>query len=179
MSLVRMNFNVSSSEMKKRVRKICHTQPVKTCHANRSIAPPQPPRTSSRKTANPDLFKPQPKPPQSGPVDEVDAAERKSLSKDATEADKNKKWQPLTSVAPHPEEDNDPFSLGDDDEDKDRTDDLRKDDTLRLKEAASNTVSTGVGVSGDETKNLQESERSGSLGTRNKEAEDLMSGQKS
>lgn len=40
-------------------------------HTDQTLAPAQPPRTSSRKPTNPDLFKPQPKPPQSGPVDEV------------------------------------------------------------------------------------------------------------
>ena len=48
-----------------------------------------------------------------------------------------------TSVAPHPEDDNDPFSLGDDDEDKDKGDDLRKEDSERLKESARNSISAG------------------------------------
>lgn len=130
--------------------------------------PPQPPRSSSRKSANPDLFKPQPKPPQSGPVDEVDAAERKSPD------DKSKKWQPLTSIAPHPEEDNDPFSLGDDDDDKDKAEDVRKEDTERLKEAARASVSEGM--NDEASKGLEEHERSGSTGTKNKEAEELLKG---
>ncbi|KAF2172946.1 hypothetical protein M409DRAFT_16897 [Zasmidium cellare ATCC 36951] len=138
-------------------------------------APAQPPRTSSRKTANPDLFKSQAKPPQSGPVDEVDAADRRSSGKDASEAEKNKKWQPLTSVAPHPEDDNDPFSLGDDDEDKEKTEDLRKEDTERLKESARNSVSAGAG--GEASKGLQPSESND--GVRNKEAEEILSGKKS
>ncbi|CAK3892659.1 CUE domain-containing 5 [Lecanosticta acicola] len=135
--------------------------------------PPQPPRTSSRKSANPDLFKSDVKPPQSGPVDEVDAADRRSSSKDASEAEKNKKWQPLTSVAPHPEDDNDPFSLGDDDEDKEKGDDLRKEDTERLKESAKNSASAGT--AGD--LKPQESENSG--GVRDKAAEEILSGKKS
>ena len=99
--------------------------------------PPQPPRTSSRKAPNPDLFKAHPKPPQSGPVDEVDAAERTGLAA-GQDAGKAKKWQPLTSVAPHAEEDNDPFSLGDDDEEmKEKGEEVRKEDTERLKESAS------------------------------------------
>ncbi|KXT03907.1 hypothetical protein AC578_9305 [Pseudocercospora eumusae] len=134
--------------------------------------PPQPPRTSSRKTANPDLFKPQPKPPQSGPVDEVDAAERKQAG-NAADSDKAAKWKPLTSVAPNPEDDNDPFSLGDDEEDKDKTDDLRKEDSERLKEAARNSVS---GASGDPARKPSESETTAS--GRNKEAEELLSGKK-
>lgn len=141
--------------------------------ANIDSAPPQPPRTSSRKSANPDLFKSDVKPPQSGPVDEVDAADRKSSAKDATEAEKNKKWQPLTSVAPHPEDDNDPFSLGDDDEDKDKGDDLRKEDSERLKESARNSISAGT--AGGLTP--QESDNNG--GVRDKAAEDILSGKKS
>ncbi|EME49322.1 hypothetical protein DOTSEDRAFT_68186 [Dothistroma septosporum NZE10] len=135
--------------------------------------PPQPPRTSSRTKANPDLFKPGVKPPQSGPVDEVDAAERRQSGKEAT--DKDKKWQPLTSVAPHPEDDNDPFSLGDDDDDKDKNEDLRKEDTERLKESARNSVSAGT--TGDNALKLRESETNG--GVRNKEAEEILSGKKS
>jgi len=141
--------------------------------AKNSTAPPQPPRTSSRKPTNPDLFKPQPKPPQSGPVDEVDAADRR-VSAAGGDAEKNKKWQSLTSVAPHPEDDNDPFSLGDDDEGNDKAEDMRKEDSDRLKEAARNSVS--VGESGKSGPTLQESEQSGS---KNKEAEELLSGKKS
>ena len=141
--------------------------------------PPQPPRTSSRKAPNPDLFKSQPRPPQSGPVDEVDAAER-STSNAAGDQEKSKKWQPLTSVTPHPEEDNDPFSLGDDDEEKEKEkekgEDLRKEDTERLKEQARNSISAGTG--GEAAKALEESGRSGSMGTKNAEAEELLSGKK-
>lgn len=138
------------------------------------VPPPQPPRTSSRVKANPDLFKSQPKPPQSGPVDEVDAAERANSGADAGKA---KKWQPLTAVAPHPEEDNDPFSLGDDDEDgKEKGEDLRKEDSERLKEKARNSGSAGG--SREAGNGLQESERSGSMSVRNKEAEELLSGKK-
>lgn len=145
--------------------------------ANAAVAPPQPPRTSSRKAANPDLFKSQPKPPQSGPVDEVDAADR---SADPS-SDKNKKWQSLTSVAPNPEEDNDPFSLGDDDEDekKEKTEDLRKEDSERLKEKARASVGSAEGAEGGVGKGkgegLQESERSGSI---NAEAAELLKGSK-
>ncbi|KAL2354037.1 hypothetical protein BJ546DRAFT_92061 [Cryomyces antarcticus] len=68
----------------------------------------------NRPLANPDLFKPTPLAPQSGPVDEVDALYRSS-----TPTKKSAKWQPLTSVAPRPEsDDNDPFSLGDSDEEQ-------------------------------------------------------------
>ena len=186
----RQNFGPSQSDQLRGIRKMTESQQRRSTEANRYDAdphelgddeferlelrdeeapPPQPPRTSSRKAPNPDLFKStQTQPPQSGPVDEVDAAERTSTSG----GEKAKKWQPLTSVAPHPAEDNDPFSLGDDD-DGDKGEDLRKEDTNRLKEAARNSISAGAGA--DLTKRPSESGRSG---TKNAEAEELLSGKK-
>jgi hypothetical protein len=183
----RQNFGPSQSEQIYGIRKSAEAQQRRSTEAGRYDAdphelgddeferlelrddeapPPMPPRTSSRKSANPDLFKTQPKPPQSGVVDEVEAAERKSVD------GKAKKWQPLTSVAPAPEEDNDPFSLGDDEEEaKDKSEEVRKEDSERLKKQASNSVS-GV-ESGDAKKTLQESERSGSV---NAEAAELLGG---
>jgi hypothetical protein len=78
----------------------------------------------------------------------------------------------LSSVAPAPEDDNDPFSLGDDDDEK--TEDLRKEDTERLKASARNSISAGT--SGQTAKPLEETETS-STG-RNKEAEELLAGKK-
>ncbi|KAK3725224.1 ubiquitin-binding protein cue5 [Vermiconidia calcicola] len=131
--------------------------------------PPMPPRTSSRKAPNPELFKSTThQPPQSGPVDEVDAVDRK-LS-----GDKSKKWQPLTSVTPHPEDDNDPFSLGDDDEGE-KGEDTRKEDSARLKEAARNSVSAGTGGEGEGARTLSQSEQKG---TKNAAMEELLSGKK-
>lgn len=137
-------------------------KPTNTHH----LAPAQPPRTSSRQPANPDLFKPHPKPPQSGPVDEVDAADKTG---------KDQKWQPLTSVAPAPEEDNDPFALGDSDNENEKQEDLRKDDSERLKEAARTSVSAGASGAAGEGLKPVESETSG---TKNKEAEELLGGKK-
>lgn len=138
--------------------------------ANPTTAPTQPPRTSSRLPTNPDLFKPQPKPPQSGPVDEVDAFDRNNPS--SSTPNSNKKWQPLTSVAPNPEEDNDPFALGDDDEVvNEKNEDLRKDDSERLKNAARASISADSGE-GAKLKPT-ESEQSG---TKNKDAEELLTG---
>jgi len=122
---------------------------------------------SNRPLANPDLFKPTPvAPPQGGPVDEVEARER------FTQGNKTKKWQPLTSVAPHPEvEDHDPFSLGDSDEDEAKTKDIKAEDTERLKKLASESEAEKKGDSGKE---LKPAERSGSLGTRDQAAEELL-----
>jgi hypothetical protein len=141
-------------------------------------------RQGTRPLANPNLFKPTPAAPQSGFVDEVDALYRQpspsggmttgtipsGVSKTA-----GKKWQPLTSVAPNPEaDDNDPFSLGDSDE-EDRKTDLKPEDTERLKESARKSVSEGSAGATltKEDSNLAETEKSG---TKNKEAEELLKG---
>ncbi|KFX87702.1 hypothetical protein O988_09316 [Pseudogymnoascus sp. VKM F-3808] len=89
-------------------------------------------RRSTRPLANPDLFKPTPATPRSndgsrkvsfqdGPPEEIEGygAQR---TKEATPASggKQSKWQPLSSVDPNPvgEGDNDPFSLGDSEDEK-------------------------------------------------------------
>ncbi|TKX23844.1 ubiquitin-binding protein CUE5 [Elsinoe australis] len=130
-----------------------------------------PPPKPSRPHANPDLFKSTPAPPQSGPVDEVDAAERRATS--PNNGSNAKKWQPLTSVAAQPEpEENDPFSVGDSDDEKElKTKDTREADTQRLKDAARKSVSEG----GDSAPKLQKSEQEG---TKDKTAEELLTGKK-
>jgi len=185
----RQNFGPSQSEQMYGIRKSAEHAPRRSVEQQRydsdphvlddaefsrlelrdDEAPPaQPPRTSSRLPTNPDLFKPQPKPPQTGPVDEVDAFDRANPSSTPNNGNA-KKWQPLTSVAPAPEEDNDPFALGDDDDEK--AEDLRKEDTERLKNAARASISAGSGE-GAKLKPV-ESEQSG---TKNKDAEELLSG---
>ena len=132
--------------------------------------------------ANPDLFKPTPAPPQSGPVDEVDALYQQPTpsSKTARQPSpssgaKSKKWQPLTSVAPAPEaEENDPFSLGDSDDEKEKQTDLKAEDTERLKKAASQSSASKDGEGNKKV--LEASERSGSIGNRNKDAEEILKG---
>jgi len=132
---------------------------------------PQQPR-SGRPLANPDLFKPTPvAPPQSGPVDEVDALYRNpspnGQQTGVVGKSSGKKWQPLTSVAPHPEPDeHDPFSLGDSDEDEIKTKDIRAEDTERLKKAAESKE----GASGE----LQPAGRTGSVGQKDAAAEALL-----
>ncbi|KAH5327194.1 hypothetical protein HBI12_075430 [Parastagonospora nodorum] len=121
-----------------------------------------PPRTSSRPNANPDLFKPTPvSPPQSGPVDEVDALYRNpspNNQQNSQGKSGGKKWQPLTSVAPHPEpEDHDPFSLGDSDDEDNKTKDTNPADSERLKKAAASKEGASTGE-------LKPAERSGSIG---------------
>ena len=131
-----------------------------------------------RPLANPDLFKPTPPPPQGGPVDEVDAL-YSAPSKDrqpSPSGGTKKKWQPLTSVAPAPEgDDNDPFSLGDSD-DEEKKQDLRQEDTERLKKAAEQTRRKSSVSESDRRKSLEPHQRSGSNATKDKVAEDLLKG---
>ncbi|KAK7527064.1 uncharacterized protein IWZ02DRAFT_372373 [Phyllosticta citriasiana] len=126
---------------------------------------------TNRPTANPDLFKPTPKPPQSGPVDEVDAIYRQP-----SPVSKTKKWQPLTSVAPNPEaDDHDPFSLGDsDDEQESKTKDLKSQDSERLKKAAAETEANGEGSKSPPAEEIKPHERSGSSGQQDKLAKELL-----
>ncbi|KAF2451517.1 hypothetical protein P171DRAFT_375775 [Karstenula rhodostoma CBS 690.94] len=135
-----------------------------------------PNQRSNRPLANPDLFKPTPvSPPQSGPVDEVDALYRNpSPNGQQTGVTGNKsggkKWQPLTSVAPHPESDeHDPFSLGDSDDEEAKTKDIKAEDTERLKKAAE-------AKKVDETApaRLTPAGRSGSVGQKDAAAEALL-----
>lgn len=104
--------------------------------------------------AKPTLHKPPP--PSSSPrpsdgrragfADEKDGinmydASPKVPPKDASPAAgaKASKWQPLSTVDPNPINDNDPFSLGDSEDEKDAKDkpkDAKADDSERLKKAA-------------------------------------------
>ena len=130
-----------------------------------------PPRRPPRPQANPDLFKPTPAVP-AGPIDEVDALysqptppENRGVSPPAKGG---KKWQPLTSVAPAPvADDNDPFSLGDSDEEEAKKTDLKPEDSERLKKSASVSEANKPKVE------LQEADKEG---TQNKEAEELLKG---
>ncbi|KAJ9612611.1 ubiquitin-binding protein cue5 [Cladophialophora chaetospira] len=106
-----------------------------------------PPRTSSRPLANPNLFKSQgqdrrPSPGtnrkvsfQDGPPEEI--KDMYSASPNPPPASstttKSSKWQPLQSVDPSPVTDNDPFSLGDSDEEKDAKVITLKDDEDEVK----------------------------------------------
>ncbi|KAJ4301409.1 ubiquitin-binding protein cue5 [Kalmusia sp. IMI 367209] len=128
---------------------------------------------SNRPLANPDLFKPTPvSPPQSGPVDEVDALYRNpSPNGQQTGVTGNKsggkKWQPLTSIAPNPESDeHDPFSLGDSDDEDAKTKDIKAEDTERLKKAAETKEAT--------SSELKPAGRSGSVGQIDAAAEALL-----
>lgn len=88
-----------------------------------------------QQTQNPNLFKPpppslSPKPHDGRKVSFKDGVEDidlystspKNPAKDAASGGKSSKWQPLSSVDPNPIAENDPFSLGDSDDDKDAKD---------------------------------------------------------
>lgn len=96
---------------------------------------------------------------------------------------RSKRWQPLTSMTPvadaEGDDDNDPFSLGDsDDELKEaKSTDINAEATERLKRAASmKEDDSGEGSSSSAGRALSKAERSGSEGTRDKVAEDLLKG---
>jgi hypothetical protein len=73
-------------------------------------------------------------------------------------------------MAPHPEpEDNDPFSLGDSDEEQDKKTDLKPEDTERLKKMANET-----GAKEAEEGTLKPAEQSGSVSQRDKDAEEIL-----
>jgi len=96
-----------------------------------------PPRTSSRPLANPNLFRsgatgPERRPSpgtnrkvsfQDGPPEEIKdmyaASPRPTSTTPVGQGGKASKWQPLTTVEPSPVAENDPFSLGDSDEERD------------------------------------------------------------
>lgn len=135
------------------------------------------PRSSSRNrpSANPDLFKPTPvSPPQSGPVDEVDALYRNPSPNSQGGKSGGKKWQPLTSIAPNPEADeHDPFSLGDSDDEDQKAKDVSPEDSERLKKAAEAKTEEAK-VKEAPAAELKPAERSGSVGQKDAAAEALL-----
>lgn len=65
--------------------------------------------------------------------------------------------------------DHDPFSLGDSDDEDAKKKDIKADDSERLKKAAAEAMSDDIGE-----KKLEPQERTGSLGQKDKETEDLV-----
>ncbi|KAF4631220.1 hypothetical protein G7Y89_g6912 [Cudoniella acicularis] len=123
-------------------------------------------RHSTRPLANPDLFKPTPAAPrapdarkvsfQNRPIEDMDIY-RTSPRMDAKEnipssTGKQSKWQPLSAVDPSPigEAENDPFSLGDSEDEKESKDrvggkEIKLDDAERLKKAAAEAMADNIG----------------------------------
>lgn len=77
-------------------------------------------------------------------IDPYNASPRVS-AKDTppTSASKASKWQPLSSVDPNPIADNDPFSLGDSDDERE-TKDKKPDDQERLRKAAAEAMADSL-----------------------------------
>lgn len=131
-----------------------------------------PPRTSSRPLANPNLFRPssestrRPSPGggrkvsfQEGPPEEIHdmynspATKQPSVETPASTGAKSSKWQPLAKVDPSPVAENDPFSLGDSDDDKDaKPITMRDDEEDRLKLATDEAMKDSIGDTKAEAK---------------------------
>ena len=143
-------------------------------------------RRSTRSLANPDLFKPTPKVPkssdgrkvafQNGPPEDVDLyrTSPKAPTTGTAAPVKPSKWQPLSAVDPSPigENENDPFSLGDSEDEKESKErvggkEIRMEDTERLKEAAAKASSASP------SKRPEPAETSG---TRDELAEEILIG---
>lgn len=83
-------------------------------------------------------------------IDNIYNASPKNAPKDAVPASKTSKWQPLSDVDPDPIAENDPFSLGDSDDDKDAKDKPDKrgikmdDDEERLRKAAAEAMADSL-----------------------------------
>ncbi|KAL8841909.1 MAG: hypothetical protein Q9170_000782 [Blastenia crenularia] len=147
-----------------------------------------PPRRSSRPLANPDLFKPTPaRPPsnpgrrvsfQDGPPEQIGIQQRPTSPPDPTvrpssgASGKPSKWQPLASIDPDPVEGHDPFSLGDSDDEESKKKDVKSEDSDRLKQAAVEAMAYDIGSPG--AKKMEPHEQTGSMKTRDQEAEKLI-----
>lgn len=145
------------------------------------------PRRSTRPLANPDLFKPTPATPKSadgrkvsfqgGPPEEIDSyrpSPKGAGAETAGTPGKQSKWQPLSAVDPSPigDGDNDPFSLGDSEDEKETKDrvggkEIKTDDTERLKKAAAEAMADSIGEP------AVKPEPAETIGTKDKIAEDL------
>jgi hypothetical protein len=125
-----------------------------------------PAHRSTRPLANPDLFKPTPAAPRSsdgrkvsfqgGPPEEIDiygnSPKVTPAKGNAPPSGKQSKWQPLSTVDPSPigDTDNDPFSLGDSEDEKESKDrvggkEIKMDDAERLKKAAAEAMADSIG----------------------------------
>ena len=123
-----------------------------------------PPRTSSRPGANPNLFKSDRRESskgigrkvsfQEGPPEEItdmysssSRSQPRNLQTTGTTGGKSSKWQPLGAVEPSPVGENDPFSLGDSDDEKDA-----KPITLKDTESDKTNVGAEASVKESDTK---------------------------
>lgn len=143
-------------------------------------------RRSTRPLANPDLFKPTPATPrsndgrrvsfQNGPPEDIDlyGGVVRTGNDSAPASGKQSKWQPLSAVDPSPanEADNDPFSLGDSEDEnptKERAGsrEVNKEDAERLKRASS---------AAEPVEHAVKPEPAETVGTKDKIADDKLAG---
>lgn len=147
-----------------------------------------PARRSTRPLANPDLFKPTPATPktadgrkvsfQGGPPEDMDLYRNSpKLGATVPPSGKQSKWQPLSTVDPSPigEGENDPFSLGDSEDEKESKDrvggkEVNMDDTDRLKKAAAEAMADSIGEP------ARKPEASETVGTKDKIADEKLRG---
>lgn len=119
--------------------------------------PPRPPRPGNQhfqKTSSPSpdrrkvSF-------QDGPPTEIDTGKRSSS------AGKSSKWQPLATVEPSPVADNDPFSLGDSDDEKETKakEQTTAPESEQLKKATEEAMSVDIGSSKDKESKAEESSK--------------------
>lgn len=127
--------------------------------ANHGAAPVR----DGRPLSNPDLFKPPPPSKSPKPSDGRKVAFREGaeeidvygssprISTDDTTGSKAKasKWQPLSTVEPSPINDNDPFSLGDSEDEREAKEkaaskDVKSEDSERLKKAAAEAMADSL-----------------------------------
>lgn len=110
---------------------------------------------------------------QDGPPEEIDVGYRASPEPKIRPASgtsaKSSKWQPLAAIDPSPVADHDPFSLGDSDDDDAKKNEVRTDDSERLKDAAAEAMNDDISSTGQ--KKLEPQEKSG---TKDAEAEKLV-----
>lgn len=142
---------------------------------------------STRPLANPDLFKPTPMVPkaegrkvsfQPRPIEDLDIYGGSPANEPSTTSvPKPSKWQPLSAVAPSPmgETDNDPFSLGDSEDEKESKDrvggkEIRMEDGERLKKAAAEAMSENIGEP------ERKPEAAETVGTKDKTADEKLAG---
>lgn len=129
-----------------------------------------PPRTTSRPAANPNLFRSESDRRKSspasgrkvsfqeGPPEEIkdmySASPKPSTVQAATNTTKSSKWQPLSAVEPSPVAENDPFSLGDSDDEKDAKPIVLKDDESNKQ--VTGTTSTPAGEAGSKKPTVED-----------------------
>ncbi|KAL0940760.1 CUE domain-containing protein [Colletotrichum truncatum] len=122
-----------------------------------------PVRDGNRPLSHPDLFKPPPPSKSPKPSDGRKVAFREGAeeidvygssprvsAEDATGSKaKSSKWQPLSTVEPSPINDNDPFSLGDSEDEREAKEkaaskDVKSEDSERLKKAAAEAMADSL-----------------------------------